>query len=74
MKPGLPDRLANDDPVAGTVRCRPVHRLERDLGTVQPPELAVSLPGQDVQLAALVVGHLLDSALDAIAIDTAALD
>ena len=71
MQPGLANRLTDDDPIAGPIRCRPVERLEGDFGTVQAPELVLRFPGQDVQLDALGVGERFDAALDSVAIDAA---
>jgi len=68
MQPGVADGLADDDPIAGPVRRRPVERLEDHFGSVQPPELVLGFPGQGVQLDALGVGGRLDATLDRIAI------
>ena len=53
MQPGVADGLADDDPIAGPIRRRPVERLEDHFGTVQAPELVLRFPGQGVQLDAL---------------------
>ena len=74
MQPGVADRLADDDPIAGPIRRRPVERLEGHFGPVQAPELVLGFPRQGVQLDALGVGKRLDAALDPVAIDATALD
>jgi hypothetical protein len=74
MQPCVADGLADDDPIAGPVRRRPVERLEDHFGTVQPPELVLRFPCQGVQLDALGVAQRLDTALNGVAIDAAALD
>jgi hypothetical protein len=61
MQPGVADGLADDDPIAGPIRRRPV---ERDFGTVQPPELVLRLAGEGVQFDALGVGERLDAGND----------
>ncbi len=74
MQPGVADRLADYDPIAGPVRRRPIERFEDHFGTVQPPELVLGLTGQHVQLDALGVGERLDAALDRFALEAPAFD
>jgi hypothetical protein len=74
MQPGVADRLADDDPIAGPIRRRPIERFEDDFGTVQAPELILGFPRQGVQLDALGVGERLDVVLHPVAIYAPALD
>ena len=45
MQPGVANRLADDDPIAGLIRRRPIERLEDHFGPVQAPELVLRFAG-----------------------------
>jgi hypothetical protein len=75
MQPSVADRLADDDPIAGPIRRRPVERLEDHFGAVEPPPSSSwAWRARGVQLDALGVSERLDAALDPVAIDAAAFD
>jgi hypothetical protein len=68
MQPGVADGLAEDDPIGGPIRRRPVEGLESNFGAVEAPRARPALSARSA-LVSVSTPHSNHIAIDAAALD-----